>query len=159
MHLILFRLGCIQFFNIIAKLARLSQPRGTEMRRQPYIIRAGDGCEVKYYKREVLITLVLITLVLILNIMPLTIIYAVACIYSKWLKIQYFISWPKLNRYIRGTYSFNNIYIFRGGAVVQPFKISILFTVYISLLVLNTFFIIGWQYLSISRTIYPHSTT
>ena len=38
----------------------------------------GDGYEVKCYKGEVLIALVLV-----LNIMPLVIIYMVACVYSK----------------------------------------------------------------------------
>ena len=47
----------------------------------------GDRCEVKYYKGEVLITLVLV-----LNIMPLAIIYIVVYIYSKWLKIGCLIS-------------------------------------------------------------------
>ena len=43
----------------------------------------GDGCEVRHYKGEVLITLVLV-----LNIIPLAIIYIVACVYSKWLKVR-----------------------------------------------------------------------
>ena len=47
----------------------------------------GDRCEVRRYKREVLIALVSV-----LNIMPLTIIYIVACIYSKWLKVRCFIN-------------------------------------------------------------------
>ena len=47
----------------------------------------GDGCEVKYYKGEVLIALVLV-----LNIIPLAIIYVVVYIYSKWLKVGCFIS-------------------------------------------------------------------
>ena len=66
---------------------RLGQPRGVEMRRRPYIVRAGDGYKVRHYKREVLITLVSV-----LNIMPLAIIYIVACVYGKWLKIRCFIS-------------------------------------------------------------------
>ena len=77
------RLGHIWFFSIIIKLARLSRPRGAEMRQQPYTVRAGDGCKVRYYKREVLITLILV-----LDIMPLAIIYAVAYIYGKWLKVK-----------------------------------------------------------------------
>ena len=72
------RLGYIWFSNAIARLARLSRLRGAEMRRQPYTVRAGDGYKVKRYKGEVLITLVLV-----LDIMPLAIIYAVACVYSK----------------------------------------------------------------------------
>ena len=43
----------------------------------------GDGCEVRYYKKEVLIALVSV-----LNIMPLAIIYIVICVYSKWLKVR-----------------------------------------------------------------------
>ena len=71
----------------MAGLARLSRPRGAEIRRWPCTVHAGDGCEVRHYKREVLIALVLV-----LNIMPLAIIYTVACIYSKWLKIRCLIS-------------------------------------------------------------------
>ena len=57
------------------------------MRRRPYTVRVGDRYKVKYYKGEVLIALVLV-----LDIMPLAIIYAVIYIYSKWLKVRYFIS-------------------------------------------------------------------
>ena len=71
----------------MAKLARLSQPRGVEMRRWPCTVRAGDGCKVRYCKGEVLITLVSV-----LDIMPLAIIYTVIYIYSKWLRVRYFIS-------------------------------------------------------------------
>ena len=78
MYLILFRLGHIWFFSVIARLAQLSRPKGAEIRWRPCIVHMGDRCEVRYYKKEVLITLVLI-----LNIMPLAIIYIVACIYSK----------------------------------------------------------------------------
>ena len=53
------------------------------MRRRPYTVRVGDGCEVKCYKEEVLITLVLV-----LNIMPLAVIHVVVYIYSKWLKVR-----------------------------------------------------------------------
>ena len=74
----LFRLKCIWFSSITARLARLSRPKGVEMRRQPCIIWVGDRYKVRYYKGEVLITLVLV-----LNIMPLAVIYIVACIYSK----------------------------------------------------------------------------
>ena len=87
MYLILFRLGHIWFFSTIARLARLSWPRGAEMRRRPCTVRAGDGCEVKHYKREVLIALISV-----LDIMPLAIIYIVACVYSKWLRVRYFIN-------------------------------------------------------------------
>ena len=48
------------------------------MRRQPCIVRAGDKCKVRYCKGEVLIALVLV-----LDIMPLAVIYAVVCVYSK----------------------------------------------------------------------------
>ena len=47
----------------------------------------GDGYEVRCYKGEVLIALVLV-----LNIMPLAVIYAVACVYSRWFKVGCFIS-------------------------------------------------------------------
>ena len=47
------------------------------------MVRVGDGCEVKHCKREVLIALVSV-----LNIMLLAIIYTVACVYSKWLKVK-----------------------------------------------------------------------
>ena len=57
------------------------------MRRQPCTVHAGDGCKVKCYKGEVLITLVLV-----LNVMPLAVIHVVACIYSKWPKVRCFIS-------------------------------------------------------------------
>ena len=42
------------------------------------MVRVGDRYKVRHYKREVLIALVSV-----LNIMPLAIIYIVACIYSK----------------------------------------------------------------------------
>ena len=71
----------------MAGLARLSRPRGAEIRRRPCTVRVGDGCEVEYCKGEVLIALVLV-----LNIMPLAIIYAVVCVYSKWLRVRCFIS-------------------------------------------------------------------
>ena len=83
MYLILFRLKHIWFSSTIARLARLSRPRGAEMRRWPCTVRVGDRCEVKRYKGEVLITLVSV-----LDIMPLAIIYMVAYMYSKWLKIK-----------------------------------------------------------------------
>ena len=83
----LFKLKHIWFFNTIAGLAQLSRPKGAETRRRPCTVRAGNKYKVGYYKREVLITLVLV-----LDIMPLAIIYIVACIYSKWLKVKYFIN-------------------------------------------------------------------
>ena len=51
------------------------------------MVHVGDKCEVRYYKREVLIALVLV-----LDVMPLAIIYAVIYIYSKWLRVRYFIN-------------------------------------------------------------------
>ena len=74
----LFRLGRVWFFSITAGLARLSRPRGAETRRRPYTVRAGDRCEVRHCKEEVLITLILV-----LDITPLAVIHAVACAYSK----------------------------------------------------------------------------
>ena len=71
----------------MARLARLSRPRGAEIRRRPCTVRVEDGYKVRYYKGEVLITLVLV-----LNIMPLAVIYAVICVYGKWLKVKCFIS-------------------------------------------------------------------
>ena len=64
--------------RIYPRLVRLSRPRGAEIRRRPYIVRAGDGYKVRRYKGEVLITLVSV-----LNIIPLAIIRAVTYIYSK----------------------------------------------------------------------------
>ena len=72
------RLGRVWFSSAIAKLARLSRPREIKIRRRPYTVRAGDRYKVRYYKGEVLITLVLV-----LNIIPLAVIRAVAYIYSK----------------------------------------------------------------------------
>ena len=51
------------------------------------MVRVGDGCEVGHYKEEVLIALVLV-----LDVMPLAIIYIVAYIYGKWLRVRCFIS-------------------------------------------------------------------
>ena len=81
------RLGRVWFSGATARLARLSRLRGVETRRRPYTVRAGDGCEVRRYRGEVLITLVLA-----LAITPLAIIYAVIYIYSKCLKVRYLIS-------------------------------------------------------------------
>ena len=62
----------------MARLAQLGWPKGAEMRQRPCMVRVGDGCKVRCYKREVLITLVSV-----LNIIPLAIIYIVAYAYSK----------------------------------------------------------------------------
>ena len=51
------------------------------------MVYAGDRYKVKYYKKEVLIALVLV-----LDIIPLAVIYIVAYVYSKWLKVRCFIS-------------------------------------------------------------------
>ena len=65
------------------------------MRQRPCTVRVGDGYKIKYYKGEVSITLVSV-----LDVMPLAVIYMVTYMYSKWLKVRYFISWPRLSRYI-----------------------------------------------------------
>ena len=78
MYLMLFKLGHVWFSNVIARLARLGWSRGVETRRQPCTVCVGDGCEVKCCKGEVLITLVLV-----LDVMPLAIIYIVACVYGR----------------------------------------------------------------------------
>ena len=57
---------------------RLGRPGGAETRRQPCIVRAGDGCEVGCYKGEVSIALVSI-----LDVTPLAVIRAVAYVYGK----------------------------------------------------------------------------
>ena len=62
----------------MAKLVQLSRLKRAETRQQPYTVRAGDGCKVRRYKGEVLITLILV-----LDIIPLIIIYVVAYTYSK----------------------------------------------------------------------------
>ena len=77
------KLGHVWFSGATARLARLGWPGGAETRRRPCTVRVGDGCEVRCYKGEVLIALVLV-----LNVMPLAVIYAVACVYGKWLKIR-----------------------------------------------------------------------
>ena len=51
------------------------------------MVRAGDRYKVKCYKGEVSIALVSV-----LDIMPLAIIYAVACMYNRWLRVRYLIS-------------------------------------------------------------------
>jgi hypothetical protein len=72
------RLGRVWFSSTTARLVRLSQPRGAEIRQWPCTVHAGDGYEVGRYKGEVSIALVLV-----LNIMPLAVIYAVIYIYSR----------------------------------------------------------------------------
>ena len=72
------RLGHVWFSSAIARLARLSWPRGAEIRRRLYMVHAGDGYKVRRYKGEVLITLVLV-----LAITPLAVICAVIYAYSK----------------------------------------------------------------------------
>jgi hypothetical protein len=62
----------------MARLTRLSQPKGAEIRWRPCIVHAGNRYKVKHYKREVLIALVSV-----LNITPLAIIYVVIYAYSK----------------------------------------------------------------------------
>ena len=74
----LFRLKYIWFSSATARLARLGRPRGVETRRRPCTVRVGDGCEVRHYKGEVLITLVSI-----LDVIPLAVIYIVAYAYGK----------------------------------------------------------------------------
>ena len=83
----LFRLKYIWFFSTIARLTRLSQPKGAETRRRPCIVRVGDRYKVKYCEKEVSIALVSV-----LDVMPLIIIYMVAYVYSRWLKVKYLIS-------------------------------------------------------------------
>ena len=80
-------LGRIWFSGATARLARLGRPRGAEIRRRPYIVRAGDGCKVRRYGGEVLIALVSV-----LAITLLAIIRAVIYTYSKWLRVRYLIS-------------------------------------------------------------------
>ena len=72
------RLGRVWFSGATARLAWLSWPRGAEIRRRPYTVRIGDGCEVRHYRGEVLITLVLV-----LAVTPLAIIRAVIYAYGK----------------------------------------------------------------------------
>jgi len=62
----------------MARLTRLGWPRGAEIRRRPYTVRAGDGCEVRRYRGKVLIALVLV-----LAVIPLAIIRAVIYTYGK----------------------------------------------------------------------------
>jgi hypothetical protein len=72
------KLGRVWFSSVTAGLAQISRPKGAEMRWRPYIVRAGDRCEVRCYKGEVSIALILV-----LDVMPLAVIYAVAYAYSK----------------------------------------------------------------------------
>jgi len=78
MYLILSRLGRIWFSGATAGLARLSRPRGAEIRRWPCTVRAGDRYKVRRYRGEVLIALVSV-----LAVTSLAVIYVVACAYSK----------------------------------------------------------------------------
>jgi len=77
-YLILSRLGRVWFSSAIARLARLSRPRGAEIRRQPYMVRTGDRYKVRHYKGEVSIALVSV-----LDVTPLAVICVVAYTYSK----------------------------------------------------------------------------
>jgi hypothetical protein len=74
----LFKLGHVLFSSAIARLVRLSWPKGAEMRRRPCIVHAGDKYKVKHYKREVSIALVLV-----LDIVPLAVICMVIYIYNR----------------------------------------------------------------------------
>ena len=67
----------------MARLTQLNQPRGANIRQQPYTVRVGDGYKVKHYRGEVLIAIVLV-----LAIMFLAVIYAVAYAYNKYLKVR-----------------------------------------------------------------------
>jgi len=62
----------------MARLARLSRPRGAEIRRRPYMVRTGDGYKVGRYRGEVLIALVSV-----LAVTSLAIIYMVVYAYGK----------------------------------------------------------------------------
>ena len=57
------------------------------MRRRPCTVRAGDGCKVGCCEGEVLIALVSV-----LDVMPLAVIYIVAYMYGKWLRVRCLIS-------------------------------------------------------------------
>jgi hypothetical protein len=72
------KLGHVWFFSTTARLARLSWPKGVETRRWPCIVHVGDRCKVRGCKGEVSIALVSV-----LDIMPLAVIYTVACVYNK----------------------------------------------------------------------------
>ena len=87
MYLILSRLGHVWFSGATAGLVRLGRPRGAEIRQRPCTIRAGDRYKIGYCKGEVLITLVSV-----LDIMPLAVIYIVAYVYGRWLRVKCFIS-------------------------------------------------------------------
>ena len=84
---ILSRLGRVWSSSTITRLMRFSQPKGAEIRRRPYTVYIGDGYKIRHYRGEVLITLVLT-----LAVKPLAVIYIVIYIYSKYLKVKYFIS-------------------------------------------------------------------
>jgi len=89
------RLGRVWSSSTAARLAQLGRPGGAETRQRPYTVRVGDRCKVRRYGGEVLIALVLA-----LAIIPLAIIRAVAYMYSRYLKVRCFISWPRLSGYI-----------------------------------------------------------
>jgi hypothetical protein len=72
------RLGRVWFSSTTARLAQLGRPKGVEIRWQPCTVRTGDRCKVGHYKGEVLIALVSV-----LNVIPLAVIYVVACVYSR----------------------------------------------------------------------------
>jgi hypothetical protein len=72
------RLGRIWFSSATARLVQLGWPRGAEMRRRPYMVRAGDRYKVGRYRGEVLIALVSV-----LTITSLAIIRVVIYTYSK----------------------------------------------------------------------------
>ena len=77
-HLMSSRLGRVWFSSATARLARLSQPWGAEMRRWPCIVCVGDGCEVRRCGGEVSIALVSV-----LAITPLAVTYTVTYAYGK----------------------------------------------------------------------------
>ena len=117
---------------------RLSQPKGVEIKWRFCIIYVGDRYEVRSYKGEVSIALVSI-----LAITPLAVIYTIAYIYGKWLRVGCLIGWPRLSGCIWGIYSFGGVYFLRGRAVIQFSRIFASFTAYISLLISSTSFTVS----------------
>jgi len=81
------RLGHVWSSGATARLAQLGWPRGAEIRRRPYTVRAGDGCKVRRYRGEVSIALVLA-----LVITPLAVIRVVTYTYGRCLKVRCLIS-------------------------------------------------------------------
>ena len=71
----------------MTRLVWLSRPRGAEIRWWPCTVHIGDKYKVRYYKEKISITLVSV-----LDIMPLAVIYIVAYIYSRWLRVKCLIS-------------------------------------------------------------------